>query len=122
MERFVVTPDLPEGSDLEFLQEADGTLSFEVMDSLPDDAHPARARLVIREGSGASSRISTNARGTRTNSSTERGTSVEHSTVIPRSGSGDGISWSSTNTANGRSVWFAANTMQGGRSRMAVLA
>jgi hypothetical protein len=50
MERFGATLNLPEGSDLEFLEEADGTLSFEIIGSLPDGTHPARARLVVREG------------------------------------------------------------------------
>ena len=48
MERFGVTLDLPEGADLEFLEEADGMLSFEIIGSLPDATHPARARLVMK--------------------------------------------------------------------------
>ncbi len=50
IERFGATLDLPEGTDLELLEDDDGTLSFEIMGSLPDGTHPAPARLVIREG------------------------------------------------------------------------
>lgn len=50
MERFGATLDLPEGAELELLEEDDGTLSFEVTGSLSDGNHPALTRLVIREG------------------------------------------------------------------------
>lgn len=49
IERFGATLDLPEGADLELLEEDDGTLSFEIVGSLPDGTHPALTRLVIRE-------------------------------------------------------------------------
>ena len=50
IERFGATIELPEGADLELLEGDDGALSFEIIGSLPDGTHPARARLVIREG------------------------------------------------------------------------
>lgn len=50
MERFGAALDLPEGAALELLEEDDGTLSFELMGSLPDGTRLGRSRLVIREG------------------------------------------------------------------------
>ncbi|MDO8483662.1 MAG: hypothetical protein Q7S35_01815 [Candidatus Limnocylindrales bacterium] len=50
LERFGATLDLPDGTELELLEEDDGTLSFEIVGSLPDGTHPALARLAVREG------------------------------------------------------------------------
>jgi hypothetical protein len=50
VERFGATLDLPEGADLDLLEEDDGTLSFEITGGLLGGASPAPSRIVIREG------------------------------------------------------------------------
>ncbi len=50
IERFGATLDLPSDAELEFLEDADGSLSFEIIGSLPDGTHPSTPGLAIREG------------------------------------------------------------------------